>query len=372
MLGNDGLKSLLDKLDIKIAAFLFSGNRADYYLYLAEMIEGTQGKMTLRDIFASDAVRYGDSVRGKLSRHWLSRFENGGMLSYTFRDTFPADEVAFIHSLQASGGENALEEGLKDLSRNTQLISKAKSMVWVTMAAAIFCLLMLVGLVFGMPSYTVPKLSEAFSILPPNAYPQTAKDLFAFADFISSYWHICLLAIITTITAVIWTLSNVYGKPRDFLNKYLILWAIHRDFQSIKFLSTLSAALRKSGNNTDSLKSAVESQISGASRWKQHYIYQMLNKVDRGVVDASIFETGLIEKKMQWFIADLIESRGLQDALNYVRVRLEETSMRKLSAQAVTFSWVLLLLSIGLAGYLLFWHIEAIESMKTAMQNYLS
>ncbi|NWD56720.1 general secretion pathway protein [Pseudomonas veronii] len=360
-------------LDTRIAAFLFRSKRADYYYYLADVIEGTKGKKSLLDIFLSDAKRYKTSARGKLSLHWATQFDRcGGSLSKTFQTTLPDEDVAALEALQESGGETALESALRDLAANTELVSKAKSIVITTSAVAIACLAMLMVFVIMMPTYIVPKLIAAFSMLPPEYYPSSAASLFSLADFVGDYWALIVFLFVAFIYGCTWSLSNVTGRTRAYLDKYGMAWGLYRDFQSIRFLSFLAAMIKRRGNESTVLLDAVEMQTIGASRWKRYHIDLMLQYIKRGSVGPELFATGIMDKTMEWYIADLIEARGFEDALEFVRDRLKERVLKKITTQSVIISWVVLMSSILLSSWLMFWQMAVIEDMRKALQMFLA
>lgn len=358
--------------DIRIAAFLFSSKRADYYRYLADMIEGTKGRLSLRDIFLGDADRYGSTARGKLSLHWANRFDEGGSLDHTFSGTLPKQDVAVMDTLQRQSAEGALEEGLRDLAANTGLIGSARTIILTTMAAALVCLGLVLALVIVMPAVTVPKIFDAFSMLPPSEYPEAAQGLLDFSVFIGEKWLWLTLAVTGFVVACIWSLSNLTGPVRLFFDRYLIIWGIARDFESIRFLSNLAAVLRKRGNTVYGLREAISMQLAGASRWRRHHVNRMLEIVDGGDSSIEIFQTGMLDRETSWYISDLIQARGLEDALQFVRDRLEGKVLARIRVQSVLLSWTLMMLALGGSGYLMFWHMIAIDDLRLALQQYLS
>jgi len=82
------------------AARKFARQRADWYEYLADMTEDTQGQRTILNILDSDAQRYGRSARGILSAHWAHKIVETGEIGKTLHGTLPAKEVAEFVSLQ--------------------------------------------------------------------------------------------------------------------------------------------------------------------------------------------------------------------------------------------------------------------------------
>lgn len=359
-------------LEVRIAAIVFASKRADYYRFVADVIEGTKGRKSLRDIFRSDALRYENTARGKLSEHWARQFEEGGSLAKAFAGTLPRQDVAILDTLQRATGEGGLEQGLRDLADNTALVAKARSIMFTTMAASLVCIALVLGLVFTMPSYTVPKLAEAFSMLPQEMYPASARHLFNFADFVSENWLYCMVGVTFLLTLCLWSISFATGPTRKFLDKYGFIWGLYRDFQSVRLLCNLASMLRKRGNSTHGLREAVEMQLHGASRWKTYHINKMLSMIDRGEIGPSLFSTGILDRETTYYIADLISSRGLEDALQFVRERLEKKVLARISVQAALFSWALMIGSIGIAAYLMFLHVEAIDDMRSALQQYLA
>jgi len=357
---------------VKLWSLYFAPKRADYYRYLADMIKDTKGRSTLKEIFSQDAIRYGGSVRGLLSAHWANRFDQGGWLAHTFEGSIPAEDVAFLVTLQQAGGIGALEEGFRDLANNTALVNKARSVAIMTTIASVISLGMLVALVFAMPMITVPKIEEAFTMLPPDQYPAPAASLFAFSAFVSNYWALISVSIAAVAGSCWYSLSHLTGKPRDLLNRYGVIWGMYRDFQSIRFLSGLASIVRKRGNGSNLLREAIEMQSAGASPWKQDQVKAMLKIIDGGHVGAKVFSTGILEPEMEWFLSDMIRSRGMDEGLQFVRARLEERVINRIERKSVIFSWILMLSTICAAAYLMFWHFEAIDSMKSALQNYLS
>ena len=359
--------------DAKIASIVFAGDRNDYYTYLADTISGTRGRKSLVDIFKSDSERYGNSARGKLSKHWVKQFtDGGGSLQRTFAGTLPDEDVAVLDTLLRSGGERALENALRDLAENSELLSKARMIMFVTMLASLVCLSMTITMVIAMPSYTVPKIIEAFSMLPIDYYPENGKELVRFAEFVSSSSSLIVIGTSVSVAIIMWSLSYITGKPRKYLDKYGVVWGLYRDFQSIRFLSTLAALVRESDKTAVNLKLALEMQLNGASRWKRYHLNKILAYVSRGKVGPEIFTTGIMDQTMQWYIADLIESRGLSDALQFVKERLKDRVLKRITKQSMALAWGLMISSIAISGYLLAWHMSVIDDLRRALQMYLT
>lgn len=358
-------------LDLKIAAFLFARNLGDYYLFLADVIQATQGKKSLLSVFITDSERYGKTSRGKLSAHWAKEFGEGGRLGRAFAGTLPDEDVAMISTLQATGDEDALQHGLRDLASSKVLIAKAKSTILITLAAALIGLLVVIVSVMILPFVIVPQLIENFSMLPMERYPSVARSLISFSDFVASFWIWLSLAVAAFFWICKWSLTNTTGKPRIILDKYGIAWGVYRDFQSMRFLSNLSSMVQK-GGAAKGLRESIELQLNGASHWKQYHITKMLALIDIGNVGPDIFCTGMLSKEMQFTMTDLIESRGIEGALTFVKIRLEDRALGKLAVQANVLSAVLIIICLLASTFLMAWQLAAMDGLVDSLKMYIS
>src|SRR3546814_9853683 len=109
-----------------IDRYRFGPLRADYYDYLAALMEATRGRLTIKEIFQQDALRYGSgSVRGRLSLRWLTAYQRGGGDLYaTWLDTFTLAELNLIRAAQHIGND-PLVRTLHELADVLRLMNKA-------------------------------------------------------------------------------------------------------------------------------------------------------------------------------------------------------------------------------------------------------
>lgn len=358
-------------LELKIASFLYARHLGDYYRFLADVIQATQGRKSLLSVFTTDGERYGNSSRGKLSTHWAKEFGEGGRLGRAFAGTLPDEDVAMISTLQATGDENALQHGLRDLAKNKALIAKAKSIILITMATAFIGLIVVIVSVMILPFVVVPQLVDNFSMLPIERYPSVARSLISFSDFVESFWIWLSIAVIVFFWVCKWSLSSTTGKFRLILDKYGIAWGVYRDFQSMRFLSNVSSMVEKNGA-AKGLREAIELQLNGASHWKQYHITKMLALIDIGNVGPDVFCTGMLSKEMQFTMTDLIESRGIEGALSFVKLRLEDRALGKLSFQANVLSAVLMFICLSVSTYLMVWQLAAMNGLVDSLKMYIA
>lgn len=357
---------------VRMAAFFFASQRSEYYSYIADMITSTGGKKKLRQIFRDDAINYGRSNRGILSGYWADMFDkHGGKFGKVFAGTLPDEEVMLLRLIQMKGGNDILPEGLRDLAANTAVVKKAIDAVLVAVVGFIVPFSLMVGMFIGVPLFSVPELKDIFSDLPPELYPASAKQLFAISAFLENNVFTILIVAAAMIGAIIYSLPRLRGRVRFFCDKYLYIWAIYRDFEAVKFMSSLALVIKTRNSKSDRLKESLDNLVYGASPWKADMINRMSdNLMNKGVELRYVFRVGLFDKRMQHELEDLIQAKTLNGALEYLRPRLEERLISKLRKRCKALMWMMIVISIASIIYMFFLHSQATQELTQAMSRF--
>ena len=367
------MRTLMNWLSrVRWAALRFRSDRADYYEYLADVMEGTGGKKTLREIFRGDAARYGTSHRrGVLSAYWAHRHQEvGGDLFETFRGTLPADDLVLLRMAQR-GGAGALEQTLRDAAAVTRFVEQARNTFVSTMAVGVMAIVVLLVTIATIPLFTVPRLKQAFGLVPAEFIGTLSRRLYAFSAFVEGHFFSLMLATAAFAYLLAWSLPNLTGPLRARLDEWLI-WRLYRDFHGIRFLASLATMVKKRGNVTTALRDALELQIDGASPWRRWHVEKMIARVDDGQVGSATFDTGIVDKETLWFLTDLIAAQGMDAALVRARSRVELRSVKDVATKAAVARWAMLLIAVGALFAILSWHFAVINEMRGAMTNYYS
>jgi len=348
----------------------FRAQRADYYEYLGSLMEQGDGRKTLHDIFEDDARRYGRrSVRGRLSARWAERFrESGGNLEQTFQGSLPNDDIALLRASQLAGA-GALATSLHDVAGTARLLDRAKSGFLTTMmAAGIACCAMLLMLV-ATPLYTVPQLRRTFAVVPAEYWGKSTRALFGLADLLQANLGLALIGLALLVGLSAWSLPSLTGALRRRLDEWSI-WRLYRDFHSIRFLALLGTMARQRGNVATPLRDALLAQMPGASAWKAWHLNRMLLLLDDGVVGAETFDTGLLDRETQWFLADMMAIHGVDAGLARTRQRIEGRIIVDVLRRALVLRWTILLFAVGALIGMTLWHFSVIDELRRAMQAY--
>lgn len=358
-------RSLLLRLD----ALRFRAGRADYYEYLADLVEGTQGRKNLRDVFEDDARRHGeDTVRGRLSRHWAAMYlEAGGDLGAAWTDTLPSSECLLLSCVQEEGGD--LSAALRDVARAVRLASDAwlalvsAAMAGVAAAAVAFALLC------AIPFFSVPRLQQVFQAVPVEDHGRLTRALFALAQGLRQWLALWLVLLLGLALLSLWSLPRYIGSLRPRLDRWL-LWRLYRDFHAIRFLALLAVLVRQHGAADTRLRRALAVQARDAAAWMHAHLQDMLGRIDGGQTGPEIFGTGLLDADTWWYMADMMDALGMEAGLAQARLRIESRLLARVRRQASALRWSLLLSSLAAVLGITLWHYAVIDELRHALTNF--
>ncbi|HEY9279495.1 MAG TPA: hypothetical protein VIP51_05415, partial [Eoetvoesiella sp.] len=344
--------------------YQFRRQRADYLEYLSALMDGIQGRRTLKEIFEQDGRRYGVStVRGRLSMRWAQDYQaTGGELYATWLGCFPLIELGLIRVAQ-SFGNAPLISTLRDLADALHLQQQAKDILISTLWSAALALTLLLTMSLAIPLFTVPRLQEAFSAVPHEYYGGLTRSLVEFSIFVRTHWIVAIVALAGGGMLFLWSLPNLTGRTRQYLERYAV-WRIYRCVNAMRFLAVLTIVLTRQGSTSTQLRAALSMQRPGASRWQSWHIDAMLGRINVGLVGADTFDTGLLDRDLFWFFSDMAMARGLVPGLVLTRQRLKDRILKTVARQALALRWSLLLICVsGLLGLGL-WHYAVIDELR--------
>lgn len=366
------LRALWFKVLVQMAALSFRAQRADYYEYLAELIDATAGSKTLQHIFFDDAMRYvATSPRGVLSRIWLDRFpQTGGDLFSTWDGTLPLEDLLAIQSAQYAGSK-ALTTTLRQLAGVVKLMDRAQQLLWTTASVGLAGLLVALCSVMSIPFFSAKQLQNVFAAVPPEYFSSWTKALFASADGLKLAWPFVVAVIFLCVFIVIWSFANWTGAWRHVADK-LGPWAFYRRVQTVRFVSLLAVTLTPGGSQSARLRDAIALQIQGATPWFSKHLHVMVTRLDLGADANDALNTGLIDIEIWWYFTDLLQTLGLDEALRRTRLRTEGQAIKRIETQAIYLRWGALLLAMMIVLSVAFWHVQVFEELRQALSLFYS
>jgi type II secretory pathway component PulF len=356
------------------AAARFRKQRAKYYEWLATRVEASKGGAKLQAIFENDAERYPKLPRGTLSSYWAAEFmSNGGNLAETWDGTLPDDEVTIIRISQDMG-DDALLSALRDVARAAQLSDKVKSAVWGTLIAGVFGVLVAAVMVTIFPIFAAIKLQEIYSFIPLEFWGPKGQALVHHSERVMNYGLYVVLAVALALTYLHWTMNNLVGDKREWLDQKIVLYRIMRDIRGAMFLATMSTLTRRRSNIMLTLKSSLDVFVQSArSAWLRWRVQQVVDRIDQmGGTDVEPFNTNLLSRDMFYFLRDTAETRGFADGFEETGRYVENSILDGVLGRMVFYRWILLLLAVLTVVGVVGWMLAIPYEMKGVMQSYFT
>lgn len=348
------------------AAKKFSRDRADWYEYLADITEDTQGRRTFLSILEADAQRYGKSARGILSGYWAHRIVETGELGRTLHRTLPAREVAEFVSLQTQG-QAVFAGGLRDMAAVVRVTAKLRSILVGTLAvAALMLLLVWAMLMLAVPYLTAPMLQDAMPDIRFELLSPSTQAFFDMAQWIRDK-GIRLWSVSIALGVAVYLSFPYMDNP---LRRWLDKWGpyrLYRDVQAIAVVSTAATAVKPRAGKVMQIRQAIELQLPGASRWLSRRLQAIQNRLDDGKMGAAIFDVGLLDREIYWYLEDLTNTLGPDVGLQKTRARMETTILKRVEDRAKVLRWAALICAVLVMAGLFFWHQSVIMDMRNAL-----
>jgi hypothetical protein len=94
--------------------------------------------------------------------------------------------------------------------------------------------------------------------------------------------------------------------------------------------------------------------------------------LDLGANATDALDTGLIDSEIWWYFTDLIQTLGLDEALQRTRLRTERHALKRIRTQAVYLRWGALLLSLLIVLGIAFWHVQVFEELRQSLSLHYS
>lgn len=344
----------------------FKKYQADYFLYVSQLLQGTQGQYTMRSVFAADIQRYGPKhYRGRLSAYWLSQYQkNGGNLAQTWKNALSTEAWLLLKISQVQGSQS-LMSALETLTLQLQERKQFRNMLSKLFWPVGFALALLLSVLFLMPWFTVPQLQNTFYAVPEASYGFYTRSLFAWAHFSQRYGVGVLCFFVLVITVGFYSLPLYVGRGRVYLD-YVEPWRSYKALQSLATLKLITLLLEGVSRQLR-LAQALQLMQATPNKWLRFHLKQIELKITQGETGAYSFDVGLLSKDMVWFLADMEQSQDLVTALGLTAHRLQQVLAQRLPMQAQIWRWFMLLFCVATLLLIGGWHYAVIDELRRAL-----
>ena len=358
-------------LDQRFAAWFFQSKRADYYEHLANLFRS--GLKPL-GIFQKEAERYAGTSRGTLSALWDQRFEaSGADLRATWQGCFPEGELLVL-ALISDGDSGALADSLDAMARIARTSQKVASEAVGTLAVAALGLLLALLVISLLPIYVIAQLKDSMDI-PVSYWQPVAVNLLLWTEWVASNGVLVVIGIAAVVAALAWSVPNLIGPGRGFLDKHIALYSTARDVQATRFLMLMAELTRPRGNRMATLKVSLETIYASTGnpwvRWKLDLALQRMAATGGTTLD--FLDTGLLPQEMFWYLRDMEEAnKDTSKAFTATAQHIDTMLLPAFAKALQRVRWVVLIFSVCVIAGANGWIVNASQSMKQAAMNYYS
>jgi hypothetical protein len=359
-------------LEIVWASLVFRSYRADYYIFLSEMMNPGIAHKTLLSVFEDDAHRYaGKGARGVLANYWMSRYPDcAGDLYATFKGTLPQEDIVSIRMAQLAGASRLMQV-LRRLGHCIEITDRARREFIQTVLVGFMALLIAFGSLMIIPFFSYERLLSSFSVLPTAYYGRATNDFIYIAKWLQDWWILFFLILIFLIFYLIWTFPNLVSSPRKLMDHWG-LWRLYRCMHAIRFLSLLSVHLDAGPGSHSRLKQALLMMQSHTNMWFEDHIRKMIDRIDLGCDPLSALDTGLLDTTTWWYLSDLVKTTGLDLAISRTARRVERDTLKSFKEDALILRWILLIFGLCSVLALAWWHFQVIEDLRRGLALFYS
>jgi hypothetical protein len=359
---------------IRLAANGFRKHRADYYDYAASVLKSSGGKIKILELFDKDIERFKGKPRGILAAWWHDTYSaNGGNLADTFQGTLPDDEVAIIRVSQDAGGD-AVIVALADVARMAKLSDQVRSEALGTVAAGLIGVVIAASMLTAFPMFSVRMLVDSYAFLPIEAWGPMGRKYHAYAQWVEKALPVIAAGIGLMAWLVLWSFSNLVGPVRETLDRRFGLYSVARDLRGALFLATMSTLTKPRSGVMFTLKGSLDIFWQSArSPWLKWRINQVIEGADQtGAIGVGAFQTGFLSEDMYYFLEDMQQAKGFEEAFAVAGVFVEGTLLKTIVKRMTFYRWLLLMSSLAVALGIFGWQFQVIYEMRGAMSSYLA
>ena len=357
---------------IRWACIRFSGQRSEYYEYLASCLQSGARHRSLLEVFQADASRHRvNSHRAVLANWWATRYLlSGASLEQTFDNTLPEADVACLAMTQIAG-QQAMGQMLEVMAQRAAMLGQCRAYFLQTTLAGLVALVVALLVFTLLPMYTLPRVLQAFAVVSQAWHGPFTLGLMDWVGLVRDLGWVLLIAMAIALIWVKWSVPHWTGPARDRIDAHGF-WRFLRDLQAIHFLSLTAALLQTLGQRGVALRSIIQLQMEFSSPWLRSHLLRMLNAMDLGAEPLEAMRTGLIDEDCWCRLQDVVSGHGLTEGFSRASTRVLQTLVTRIRRQAVVLRWLLLLFSAIAVLSMGYWHARVLEEVRLAMLLSLS
>lgn len=283
---------------------------------------------------------------------WLKTMAKGKTFYQALTPWVPGWELLLLRA----GGSTNISHMLKYVSQLSNNIIRLKSGLVSALRYPVFAFLMLCALMGVFTYYVIPNLT---TFMPPEKWPPITKNLYTLTSFISNHLVFMVVAFVSIMVGITWTLSNVRSGPlRRVLNR-IPPWSIYKQFHSSIFLLSLSSLLRSG----ISFGHALETIRGGSPRYIASVLIMMQAKLQAGKRAGEALMSELFDPETLVNLEVYADTDKLEEGIYVLAEDQLDKQIERLAGAAKLLGNIVLLVTVGF----IIWNYMALIALQSSI-----
>ncbi|CAN7643052.1 hypothetical protein [Massilia sp. LjRoot122] len=351
---------------IRNAAFDFKGQRGNFYLDLASVMEAMPGESVTK-LLTRYAERYKKRSIGVLCNYWLERFAHVGTFTDSLRGTIPDEDLA---SLAASESAGDLRLGLEKLGANILAMQSTRKEIHKLMISAVIMISVFHAYIAMQAFMVMPRLHSAVlsSRVDLNHLGALGKVFFGGSEIVRTWWLAYMVFVIAIVALTVWALKHYVGNYRQWLDNRVLPFQMARDFNAAAFFATIGMITAVRNSNVVQLSDALIKIRLNAYPWLRWQTTRILDNLAANPNGkGEIFNTGIANQTTYYRILDISDYADVPVMLQQVGAIILKTAPEEIKAKASTVRIVLMAACLAAMLGMYAGTIALVEMFKTAV-----
>lgn len=322
--------------------FVWSTNRRrDFYLMAANFIEDGKPVYDTLQVLEQRWRETGDGRANTLSAMMAAMRGNNGVakrMGESMTAWAPTMEAMAVDAGEQSG---AIEEGLRMSARLADTSVRIRNAVMGELIYPIFLLAALLVGLLAIKNFLIP----VFEGISRRAFwPPMASNLGLLADNAAVLAIGVVVVIATVAIAFVLTRGRWKGEAREFFDRWIPPWTIHRRVSSAILMACFANFL-KAGIP---FSSVIAQLMATSSSWERNQLETMRNRMRQGMRDGDAMATQLFDEDIRWEIAVYGTTTGFSTALTNLSDRVTSRVITRVVTSASIARFIIMLSVAGM------------------------
>lgn len=243
---------------------------------------------------ALSVISRGEGEIAEIAKKMLLKY-NANQDIYEAFEGFDSNVRMVAHAAQRSG---AILPGLESAIDGLKVAGMGKVKFYLSMTTPVIMTISVLCILYFIGSEFIP---QAAGNLPQSRWPVASLVVYSYSNFVGKWWAFILTIFIVLYSAYRWSLDNWRVSPtRQFFERIIPGYKLHREFQAQSFLETLYILLSVSnglGKNLSLMKERGSPYIRSHIEQMIEILVAMSNTAEDGKDKTGvvkILDTGLL------------------------------------------------------------------------------